>query len=256
MIKNLAANILRGRKCVYCSNYGLYRLADRRVKCRKCRRVYSLKKLQRDVEILHYFCLELSASKTAKALELDYETVYSRYMFFRRKIIQYQNNSFRKLSGELEIDETYFGGKRKGKRGRGAFNKVVVFGVLERNGKVYTTVVPDVSAETLMTEIKDKTEKGSVYYTDCFKSYKSLKRYGKHCRINKEHAFAKGRTHINGIEGFWSFAKERFYKYHGISKDNYYLYLKEMEFRFNHRNSDLFKKMFKIIYSDFGTDLP
>ena len=99
-----------------------------------------------------------------------------------------------------------------------------------------------------MAEIKAKTEKGSVFYTDDFKSYKSLKHYGKHSKIKKTKAYARGRTHINGIEGFWSFAKERFYKYHGIHKDNYYLYLKEMEFRFNHRNSDIFKKMFEIIY--------
>ena len=76
---------------------------------------------------------------------------------------------------------------------------MVVLGILERNGKVYTAIVPDVSAETLMAEIRNKTEKGSVYYTDCFKSYKSLKRYGKHRRINKEHAYAKGRNHINGM---------------------------------------------------------
>ncbi|MEA1925341.1 MAG: transposase, partial [Candidatus Altiarchaeota archaeon] len=115
-----------------------------------------------------------------------------------------------------------------------------------------------------MAEIKAKTEKGSVFYTDDFKSYKSLKHYGKHSKIKKTKAYAIGRAHINGIEGFWSFAKERFHKYnefygnsctphkvglyHGIHKANYYLYLKEMEFRFNNRNSDIFKKMFKIIY--------
>ena len=110
-------------------------------------------------------------------------------------------------------------------------------------------VVPDVSAETLMAEIKSKTEKGSVFYTDCFKSYKSLKQFGKHNRINKQFAYAKGHNHINGIEGFWSFAKERFNKYHGINQRNYTLYLKEMEFRYNNRNSNTFKKMQKIIYT-------
>jgi len=157
--------------------------------------------------------------------------------------------NFRKISGELELDETYFGGTRKGKRGRGAYNKAIIFGILERDGKVYVKVVPDVKAETLMAEIKTKTEKGSVFYTDCFKSYKSLKRYGKHCRINKEHAFAVGRNHINGIESFWAFAKERFHKYHGINRENYPLYLKEMEFRFNNRNEDIFNLMFNIIYT-------
>ncbi len=227
----------------------MYRLADRRVKCKVYREVYSLKKLKRDLEVLHYFALELSANRAASELDLSYKTVRNRYMFFRRKIAVYSEEKFRKLSGELEIDETYFGGKRKGKRGRGAFNKVVVFGILERNGEVYTSIVPDVKAPTLMREIETKTEKGSVYYTDCFKSYKSLKQYGKHHRINKEKAFAKGRTHINGLEGFWSFAKERFHKYHGINKQNYPLYLKEMEFRFNNRNNNIFNKLINIIYT-------
>jgi len=156
-------------------------------------------------------------------------------MTFRRRIAEYSIEHFRKLCGELEIDETYFGGKKKGKRGRGAFNKVIVFGILERNGEVYTTVVPDVKASTLMAEIKAKTEKGSVYYTDCFKSYKSLKQYGKHHRINKEKAFAKGHNHVNGLEGFWSFAKERLIKHHGISKNKFLFYIKEMEWRYNNR---------------------
>jgi transposase len=175
-------------------------------------------------------------------------------MFFRRKIAEHLEENFRKLRGELEIDETYFGGKRKGPRGRGARNKVVVFGILERNGIVYTTIVPNVKAPTLMSEIKAKTEKGSVYYTDDFKSYKSLKQYGKHHKINKQYTYAKGRTHINGLEGFWSFAKERFHKYHGIKKKNYPLYLKEMEFRFNNRNNNIFNKLIKIIYTQFGAD--
>jgi len=253
MVKNLAANFLRGRKCIYCGCYCLYRLADGRLKCRDCGRFYSLRKLRRDLEVLRYFSLELSANRVAKELGLNYRTVQDRYMSFRERIARYSVENFRKLSGELEIDETYFGGKRKGPRGRGARNKVVVFGILERNGKVYTTTVPDVTAPTLMAEIEAKTEKGSVYYTDCFKSYKSLKQYGKHCKINKEKAFAKGRNHVNGLEGFWSFAKERFHKYHGIKKQNYPLYLKEMEFRFNNRNTNIFNKLITIIYTKFGT---
>ena len=104
------------------------RLADGRVKCRKCRRVYSLQKMRKDLEVLRYFSLELSATRAASELGLSYKTVRSRYMFFREKIAEYCEENFRKLRGELEIDETYFGGKRKGKRGRGAHNKVIVFG--------------------------------------------------------------------------------------------------------------------------------
>jgi transposase len=116
-----------------------------------------------------------------------------------------------KLSGEIELDEAYFGGRRKGHRGRGAAGKSIVFGLLERDGRVYTKVVDVVSKEVLMDIIRRKSRKGSVYYTDQFRSYNSLKRYGKHYTLHHTKTFVrKGRkrsVHINGIEGFWSFAK-------------------------------------------------
>ena len=145
MTKKFTVKFLEGRKCIFCGSWNLYRLADGRVKCRKCGRFYSVRKLKKDVDVLHHFCLELSARKTAKELDLSYNTVHNKYMFFREKIAENLENNFKKLSGELELDETYFGGKRKGKRGRGAFNKTIIFGILERDGKVYTSVVPDVS---------------------------------------------------------------------------------------------------------------
>jgi transposase len=77
------------------------------------------------------------------------------------------------LSGEVEMDESYFGGKRKGSRGRGAKNKIPVFGILERNGKVKVEIVKDVSAETLLRENIEK-ERGNLIYTDKFKSYDGL----------------------------------------------------------------------------------
>ncbi|MEA1924638.1 MAG: hypothetical protein U9M95_02100 [Candidatus Altiarchaeota archaeon] len=128
MAKKFTVKFLEGRKCIFCGSYGLYRLADKRVKCKSCRRVYSIKRLRRDLDILYHFYLEVSANKAATELDLSYNTVHNRYMFFREKIAEYLDSNFRKLSGELEIDETYFGGKRTGKRGRGALNKVVVFG--------------------------------------------------------------------------------------------------------------------------------
>ena len=236
-----------GRKCVYCGSNKLYRLKDKRIKCKHCKKYYSLKKLQRDLEILYYFYLEISARKTAKELNLNYKIIHRKFMQFRKSIAEICNVEEKKLNGELEIDESYFGGKRKGNRGRGAKNKTIVFGILERNGTIYTKIVENVSAETLMNEIKNKTKKGSVFFTDGWKSYASLEQYGKHNVIrHDENKFANEKNHINGIEGFWSFAKERFHKYHGINKNNYPFYLKEMEFRFNHRNESIFNLLFDI----------
>ena len=238
---------VHGRKCWFCGNYGLSRLADKRVWCSNCRHKYSIRKLKNDLKVLYYFYLEVSARKCSYELKLSYNTVAKRYSTYRKAIVKYTEQEFKKLHGSVETDESYFGGKRKGNRGRGAFNKQAVFGILERSGRVYTTVINDVSAETLFEHIKQKTRKGSVFYTDDFKSYKDLKQYGKHNRIKHSKTFGKAHNHINGIEGFWSYAKERFHKYHGISKKNYLPYVKEMEFRFNHRNEPVYPILINII---------
>lgn len=201
---------------------------DGRIKCGNCHTKFSLAKLRKDLDLLYYFYLETSARKTAQEMQLSYKSAYARFMHFRKAISTYLEAQFAELNGELEIDESYFGGKRK--------------------GRIYTTVIPDVKAETLLNQIKAKTIKGSVFYTDTFRSYKSLSQVGKHFAINHQTDFAKGRTHINGIEGFWSFAKERLHKYHGIDQAHFPLYLKELEFRFNYRAENSLFLLFEIIY--------
>ena len=247
MRKVLSDVYFLGRKCIFCDKYGLYKLKNIKVKCKHCKKYYSLRKLKREIEILYYFYLEVSARKTAKELNFNYRLVHRKFMQFRKKIAEYCNQEARKLNGELELDESYFGGRRKGNRGRGANNKAIAFGILERKGKVHTIIVENVKAQTFMEAIKSKTKKGSVFYTDGFRSYADLKQYGKHNVIRHDKdQFAKEKNHINGLEGFWSFAKERFHKYHGIDKKNYPFYLKEMEFRFNHRNESVFNLLFDI----------
>ena len=109
-----------GRKCIFCDKYGLYKLKNKKVKCKNCKKYYSLRKLKREMEILYYFYLEVSARKTAKELNFNYRLVHRKFMQFRKKIADYCNQEAKKLNGELELDESYFGGKRKGNRGRGA----------------------------------------------------------------------------------------------------------------------------------------
>ncbi len=235
MKRVLSDRYFLGRKCIFCDNNKLYRLKDNRVKCKNCNNYYSIQKLRTDMIVLYYFYLEISARRTANELDLNYKTIQDRFMHFRKKIAGYCNQEAKKLNGELELDESYFGGKRKGNRGRGANNKAIVFGILETKGKVHTIIVENVNAKTLMNAIESKNKKGSVFYTDGFRSYNDLKQYGKHNVIRHDNdEFAKDKNHINGIEGFWRYAKERFHKYHGINKKNYPFYLKEMEFRFNH----------------------
>ena len=146
-----------------------------------------------------------------------------------------------RLSGELELDEAMFGGHRKGKRGWGAHGKHIVFGIYQRALQVVTFPVPDRQWQTLHPLIERHTERGSVYYTDEFQGYVALELRGKHERVtHKRDEYVRAGVHLNGIEGFWSFAKTWLYHYRGVPREYFPLYLKESEFRFNHRHEDLF----------------
>lgn len=159
----------------------------------------------------------------------------------RYAIISSDENAAELLGGEIELDESYFGGRRKGKRGRGAAFKVPVFGILERNGVVKVEVVKDVSVHSLLDMTLKTVRRGSIVYTDRFRSYDSLMFCGyRHLRVDHGKRFAAGKVYINGLEGFWSYAKQRLAKFHGVSKKKFPLYLKEMEFRFNNRYHNIF----------------
>lgn len=139
------------------------------------------------------------------------------------------------FEGEIELDESYFGGVRKGKRGRGAAGKVPVFGLLKRGGKVYASVVPDTKGKTLKAIITNKIQPDSIVYTDCYPSYNVLDvSEFKHFRINHSKRFVDRRNHINGIENFWNQSKRTLRKYNGIPKKNFNLFLQECVFRFNY----------------------
>ncbi len=188
------------------------------------------------LELLKYFILEVTARSAANLLSIQSNTAI---LFFRkiREVIfaHLQEESKELLNGQIEIDESYFGGTRKGKRGRGAAGKVVVFGMLKRHGKVFTVIVPDTSTSTLMPEIVNKIKLHSVVYTDSYRSYNALDVSGfKHHRINHAEKFSEKRNHINGIENFWNQAKRVLRKYNGIERKSFPLFLKECEFRFNY----------------------
>ena len=157
-----------------------------------------------------------------------------------------------KFCGNVELDESYFGGKRKGKRGRGAGGKVPVFGILKRGGKVYAQIISDAKKETLMSIIHNKIKPDSIVYTDCFASYNSLDVSGfKHYRINHSKLFVDKNNHINGIENFWNQAKRHLRKYNGIPKKHFNLFLKECEWRFNFVPISNLKKDLKKILKEF-----
>jgi transposase len=205
--------------------------------------------LRFELSVLLCFVEQRPAYQVAIEYEISYQTVTRIFRDVRELLFHQCELEGKKLSGEIEIDEAYFGGKRKGKRGRAAAGKSVVLGLLERDGKVYTRIVQTLTAENLMSIIKKKTRKGSVYHTDTFKSYNSLHQFGKHLKVNHSKELVSARhNHINGIEGFWSYAKHKLYNYRGVSKANFPLYLKEMEYRYNHRKENILEPIMNLYF--------
>jgi len=186
--------------------------------------------------LLEFFVLEVTARSAANILGIHPNSAALFYRKIRQVIAFYlAQEAAEVFNGEVEIDESYFGGVRKGKRGRGAAGKVVVFGMLKRHGKVFTVVVENTKTKTLMNEIARKIKPDSVVYSDAYHSYDALDvSEFHHYRINHSDVFVDEKNHINGIENFWNQAKRVLRKYNGIDKKYFYLFLKECEFRFNY----------------------
>jgi len=239
------------RICPRCRSREFIKRGDGRRLCRRCRFIYhdltgrwinrGGLTLGRWLRVVKLFELELSTRKIAIQLGIAYNTAFKAILTIRGAILAHAADAESLMGGEVELDESYFGGRRKGKRGRGAAGKVPVFGILERAGWVNVSVVPDVTAATLLGLAVTKVRRGSIIYTDRYKSYDALMFCGyRHLQVDHSTHFGRGRVYINGLEGFWSFAKERLMKHHGISPGHFPFYLKEMEFRFNYRKNDVF----------------
>ena len=198
------------------------------MKLKRCR----LTEKQQD-RLHEFFVGEMTARTAADLVGVNKTT--AAYFYHRlREIIAWQLDEASPLAGEIEADESYFGGKRKGKRGRGAAGKVPVFGILKRGGKVYTKMIPNARSDTLMPIINRMIVPDSIVYTDTWASYNALDISDfHHVRIHHSKLFADRDNHINGIENFWNQAKRVLRKFNGVPKHHFHLFLKECEWRFN-----------------------
>ncbi len=185
--------------------------------------------------------MDLTATATSELLKLNRKTVNNYFTEFRELILEDSIQKHQKELGIFELDESYFGAKRvRGKRGRGAAGKTPVFGVLKREGKVFVSIVPRCSREELLPIIQGKILEGSTIHTDGWKAYDGLILNGyTHYRVfHHENEFVRGKSHVNGIESFWSFAKRRLAKFNGLTDEKFILHLKECECRSNLKNEN------------------
>jgi transposase-like protein len=204
---------------------------------------------------MKHFCADVTATQAALLLELNRKTANRYYALFREKIYEYQCEERANLCGTVEVDESYFGTTRprglagvgKLKRGRGTL-KQPVFGIFERNGHVYTEIVPDCKKETLQGIIRGKVSVESAIVSDGWRGYDGLVDvgYDRHFRINHREKFAEDGVHINGIESFWSFTKRRLAKFNGVKK-NFDLHLKECEWRWSKDFDTLYQQLLEMM---------
>jgi len=199
------------------------------------------------------FCVDVEASKVGLIVKLNRNTVNRYYHLFRTLIYYHQLEEFGKIiSGEAECDEAYFGAKRlkgvPGKRGRGT-HKQPVFGIYERDGRVYTEIVAKCDKLTLQAIIRGRISPETVVHTDKWRGYDGLVDVGfdKHKRINHSKAFSYGNgIHINGIENFWSFTKGRLAKFRD-TKVNFEYHLKECEWRYKKPKKQRYQELIVLL---------
>jgi len=200
----------------------------------------------------------ISAKQLERELGVTYKTAWRIFSKIRNQLMTQDETST--LSGEVEADETYHGGKRKGRTGRpggGDKQKTPVFGMVERNGKVVALTVPNVKADTLMPHIRKRILPASVVFTDEYGVYNQVGRNGyTHHRINhSEGVYVSGNVHTNTIEGFWSLVKRGISgTHHAVSAKWLQGYLNEYAWRYNHRDDP--RAMFELLLLRAATTLP
>src|SRR5436305_4580746 len=202
-------------------------------------------------QLVRHFALDLTASDAAQLTGISRRSVTTIFLRLRVRIAEECERASPFSSCEVEVDESYFGARRvRGKRGRGASGKTIVFGIFKRNGCVYTEIVPDCKKATLQAIIRGRVAPEAVINSDGWRSYDGLVDvgYAKHFRVHHgANEFARGSSHINGIESFWSFAKRKLQKFNGVPVATFHLHLKECEWRFNHRHDNLYLELLRLL---------
>jgi len=250
-----------GITCPHCDHAEVMFLKTRRIwKCKSCRKQFSIKTgtIMEDSPIkldkwLPAIWLIVNAKNGISSYEVHRTlgvTQKTAWFLMHRIRLAMQAGTFKKLSGHVEVDETYIGGlarnmhrsaRERRNLGTGGLGKVAVMGLLERHGEIRTHVIGNADRETLHGHIEHHVEHGSNVHTDMWPAYGNMNSEYVHNVINHAEKYVDGNVHTNGVENFWSLLK-RSIKGTYVSVEPFHLfrYLDEQSFRFNKRKgSDL-----------------
>lgn len=238
--------------CPRCGCWKRYKIRRGYWRCGKCRYEYRNGSLPLRLKrsgwkrLLASFVLEHPSSLIAQESGVERKRVLRALRLVRSAM---QRDVPKQFSGTVEVDETYLGGQWKNKRkptrdvgtlrGRGT-TKQPVFGILARRGIVWAEVVDDVQAATLLPLITGRVKRGSIVCSDTWKAYTGVAAKGYVHRLvdHGKREYARGRAHINGLEGFWGYLKRKLAAKGGVRRARLPLYLAEYVWRYNHRNEN------------------
>jgi transposase-like protein len=251
-----------GPVCPHCESKEVYRLSPKPdsespvrkgvLKCKKCRKQFTVTvntifegshiPLAKWIMAIHFFCSSktgISAHQLHRLLGITYKTAW--FIAHRIRYAMTQSPLKEKLKGIVEADETYIGGKGKGKRGRGAEKKTAVFSLVERNGRIKSQPIGNVKAKTLKKIMIEYVDRKAKIMTDEFPSYRWVKKHFASHEV-VDHAkkeYVRGNIHVNAAEGYFSLLKRAIDgTFHHISKHHLHRYVSEFDFRYNYSKVD------------------
>jgi transposase len=244
--------------CVRCRTRRLYRIRRDRYRCSNCgyefsdftgRWINKVKLQAKDwLRLIKLFELETPARRASQRVGISYPTVLKTFYCIRQSIVAHGQDGDHLLREEIETDEGYGDRKDKARPHQEFQGRIPVFGIIEQDGRVKAEVLRDIRAENILNLTIEKVRWGSIVYTNKFKGYNNLMFCGdKHLDVDDETGLSKADAYINGSQGFWKFTKERMSKFRGVSKEKFPLYLKEMEFRYNHRHEPIFDTLIQYL---------
>ncbi len=210
--------------CPYCNSKTLYLLKDNYRKCKDCNKKFSLKKLQLDIQIIEAFCEDIPALQISNNLQINYRTVANRYDVFRRLIANYLEDIYHtSIQDSTSYEEFYyFNEKQLQKKHKSLYEAINIIGFY-CNTRVYTLLMPSLPKLPLQ-ELDENFEK-----------------YLKWHKLQSQNSYA------TPLKDFWKFLRKNLKKYKGITKDNFFFYLKECEFKYNF-SKPICKALLKNIY--------